>query len=143
MDLAVIESGIIFSGLPLVKVYYYSDKSSDSMLTAGLLEAIQSFAGEIFGDDPESFKMTKYSIYLQKQTLTDGQKILFYAICDSDDRPKSIMQCIQDISRKFKEKYSCVDIACLDEYKPFEEVITKCFGDLRYRPEDRLKKFFF
>lgn len=142
--MAVIESGVIFAGIPLVKVFYYDDKKANSILTAGLLEAIQSFANEIFGDDTESFKMKKYCIYLHKMDICENKdNLLIYAICDSSDNPKSIRQCMSEIAKRFTKKYPKIDASSLDKYKPFKSTITKCFGDLRYRPEDRLRKVLF
>ncbi|MBD3189377.1 MAG: hypothetical protein GF308_01975 [Candidatus Heimdallarchaeota archaeon] len=142
--MAVIESGVIFAGIPLVKVFYYNDKKADSILTAGLLEAIQSFANEIFGDETESFKMKKYCIYLHKMDVVEkNDNLLIYAICDSSDHPKSIRQCMSEIAKRFAQQYPNLDTSSLDTYKPFQETITKCYGDLRYRPEDRLRKVLF
>ena len=101
------------------------------------------FAIEIFGDDTDSFKMKKYTIYLHKIILEELQKVTFYAICDTEDHPRAIKKVIRNLSEKFKETYPSVDVGCMEIYRPFEEVITKGFGDLRYRTEDRLKKVFF
>ena len=59
--MAVLEAGVMFGGIPVVKINYYDDKATDSMLTAGLLEAIQAFAVEIFNDETETFKMKRYT----------------------------------------------------------------------------------
>jgi len=140
--LAVLEAGIMFGGVPIVKNYYYNEKGTDSMLTAGLLEAIQLFAVEVFGDESESFKMKKYSIYLYNIVLHSEQKVIFYAICDSEDRPASIKDCMKWLARKFKEQYQSVDMGCVDKYEEFRDLISKKMGDLVYRPEDRLRKVF-
>jgi len=140
--LAVLEAGIMFGGVPIVKNYYYKEKGTDSMLTAGLLEAIQLFAVEVFGDESESFKMKKYCIYLFNIILESEQKIIFYVICDSEDRPAMIKDTMKWLARKFKEQYATVDMGCLDKYEDFSELITKKMGDLVYRPEDRLRKLF-
>lgn len=140
--MAVLEAGIMFGGVPIVKASYYDEKGTDSMLTAGLLEAIQLFAVEIFDDESESFKMKKYSIYLYNIILENGQKVIFYAICDSEDRPTTLKDCMKWLARKFKEQYKSVDMGCVDKYEEFRELITKKMGDLIFRPEDRLRKVF-
>lgn len=141
--MAVLESGIIFSGVPIVKVNYYDDKATDSMLTAGLLEAIQLFALEIFDDESESFKMKKYCIFLHKLILDNEQTVTIYAICDSMNRPSTIKDVMRNIGRSFKEENQSVDTGNLAQYAHYKEIITKKMGDLIYRPEDRLKKVFF
>ncbi|MHA1366497.1 MAG: hypothetical protein ACTSP5_08830 [Candidatus Heimdallarchaeota archaeon] len=113
--MAVLEAGIMFGGVPIVKNYYYNEKGTDSMLTAGLLEAIQLFAVEVFGDESESFKMKK---------------------------PASIKDCMKWLARKFKEQYHEVDMGCLDKYEEYKELISKKMGDLVFRTEDRLRKVF-
>ena len=140
--MAVLEAGIMYSGVPIVKVNYYDDQATDSMLTAGLLEAIQLFAVEIFDDETESFKMKKYSIFLNNLFLENSQKVIVYSICDSMDSPKMVRDVMRGLANKFKELYPTVDMGCLDRYDPFKEIITKRFGDLVYRPEDRLRKVF-
>lgn len=142
--MAIIEAGIIFAGLPIVKVNYYDEQSTDTLLTAGLLAAIQSFAGEVFGDDTDLFKMKKYTIFLQRTALKEpSQEVTIYTICDSVDRPGMIKEIMTELLDKFKERYPEILLGCTDVFKPFESVITKCIGDLRFRPEDRLKKVFF
>ena len=89
--MAVLETGVMFGGVPIVRVNYYNDSSTDSLLTAGLLEAIQLFAVEIFGDETESFKMKKYCILLHNFVLSNNQKVILYSICDTIDRPKTMM----------------------------------------------------
>ncbi|NHJ05000.1 MAG: hypothetical protein EAX90_09260 [Candidatus Heimdallarchaeota archaeon] len=140
--MAVLESGVMYSGIPIVKVNYYNDQTTDSMLTAGLLEAIQLFAVEIFDDETETFKMKKYSIFLHNIILESKQKIILYSICDSLDRPRMIKNVMIEIGNKFKENYHSVDYGCLSKYSIFEDIITKNLGDLIYRPEDRLRKVF-
>ncbi len=140
--MAVLETGVMFSGVPIVRVNYYNDSSTDSLLTAGLLEAIQLFAVEIFGDETESFKMKKYCILLHNFKLLNNQKIILYSICDTLDRPKMIKNVMKNLAKNFIEIFPAVDMGCLDKYSSFEEVITKKMGDLIFRPEDRLKKVF-
>ena len=140
--MAVLETGIMYSGVPIVKVNFYNDQTTDSMLTAGLLEAIQLFAVEIFDDETETFKMKKYSIFLHNVILEEKQKVIIYSICDSLDRPRMIKNVMIEIGKKFKDQFTNVECGCLDTYKDFEEVMTKNLGDLIYRPEDRLRKVF-
>ena len=85
----------MFGGIPVVKINYYDDKATDSMLTAGLLEAIQAFAVEIFNDETETFKMKRYSIFLHKTSLKNKQNVTVYSICDSVDRPGTIKAIIE------------------------------------------------
>jgi hypothetical protein len=140
--MTVLEAGVMFGGVPIVKVNYYDDKATDSMLTAGLLEAIQSFAVEIFRDETETFKMKRYSIFLHKTTLKENQVVTLYSICDSVDRPGTIKDIMRSIADAFQETFENVNMGCLNEYEDFKEVITKKLGDLIYRPEDRLRKVF-
>lgn len=140
--MAVLETGVMFGGVPIVRVNFYNDSSTDSLLTAGLLEAIQLFAVEIFGDETESFKMKKYCILLHNFILPNKQKVILYSICDTIDRPKTIKNAMKNLASKFIEMYPTVDMGCLEKYSSFEETITKRLGDLIFRPEDRLKKVF-
>ncbi|MFW9923422.1 MAG: hypothetical protein ACFFDW_09085 [Candidatus Thorarchaeota archaeon] len=140
--MAVVEAGVMFSGVPIVRINYYTNQMTDSMLTAGLLEAIQKFAEEIFGDETESFRMKKYCIFLQNIVLREQQNVILYSICDSVDRPATIKDVMKEITREFKNTYPSVEMGCLDKYNDFEQVITKKMGDLIYRPEDRLRKVF-
>lgn len=141
--MAILEAGVMFGGVPIVKKQYYDGQSSDIILTAGLLEAIQAFAVEIFNDETETFKMKKYSIYLYKTTLESKQEVTIYSICDSEDRPGTIKEVIKVLAEKFNENYNNVDLSCLANYEGFEKIMAKNFGDLVYRPEDRLRKVFF
>ena len=140
--MAVLETGVMFSGVPIVRVNYYNDSSTDSLLTAGLLEAIQLFAVEIFDDETESFKMKKYSILLHNFVLDSEQKMILYSICDTIDRPGTIKNVMKNLATKFIETHNSVEIGCTEKYAGFKEIITKRLGDLIYRPEDRLKKVF-
>ena len=140
--MAVLEAGVMFGGVPIVKINYYDDKATDSMLTAGLLEAIQSFAVEIFNDETETFKMKKYSIFLHKTTLKTDQVVTLYSICDSVDRPGTIKVIMHSIATAFQDTFENVNMGCLNKYEDFKETITKKLGDLIYRPEDRLRKVF-
>ena len=140
--MAVLETGVMFSGVPIVRVNYYDSSTTDSLLTAGLLEAIQLFAVEIFGDETESFKMKKYSILLHNFLLINNQKVILYCICDTIDRPKTIKNVMKNLSSDFIDMFPAVDTGNLEKYYSFEKVITKKLGDLIFRPEDRLKKVF-
>jgi len=140
--LTVLEAGVMFSGIPIVKINYYDDKATDSLLTAGLLEAIQAFAVEIFDDETETFKMKRYSIFLHKNTLKNNQVVTVYSICDSFDRLGTIKVLMQSIANAFHETFDNVNLGCLNEYEDFKDIITKKLGDLIYRPEDRLRKVF-
>ena len=95
--MTVLEAGVMFGGIPIVKINYYDDKATDSLLTAGLLEAIQAFAVEIFDDETETFKMKRYSIFLHKNTLKDKQVVTVYSICDSVDRLGTIKVLMQSM----------------------------------------------
>ncbi len=140
--MAILEAGVMFSGVPIVRVNYYNDSATDSLLTAGLLEAIQLFAVEIFGDETESFKMKKYCILLHNFILSNNQKVILYSICDTIDRPKAINNVMKNLASEFIKMFPAVDMGCLEKYSSFEEKITKRLGDLIFRPEDRLKKVF-
>ncbi len=141
--LAVLESGVMFGGIPIVKMSYYDEKSTNTFLTTGLLEAIQSFAIEVFNDETEIFRMKKYSVYLHKIKLTSNQLVTIYCICDSTDRINIIKEIMRSIAGKFINQFSNVELSGLDNYKRFEEIITKSFGDLIYRSDDRLRRVFF
>ncbi len=140
--MAVLEAGVMFGGIPIVKINYHDDKATDSLLTAGLLEAIQAFAVEIFDDETETFKMKRYSIFLHKTTLKNNQVVTLYSICDSVDRPGTIKVIMYSIAKAFHDTFDNVNMGCLNEYEDFKEIITKKLGDLIYRPEDRLRKVF-
>ncbi|NHJ87531.1 MAG: hypothetical protein FK734_18870 [Asgard group archaeon] len=140
--MAILEAGVMFGGMPIVRVDYFNEKVQNTMLTAGLLEAIQSFAIEIFNDETESFKMKKYSIFLHKTKLKNEQDITLYSICDSVDRPNTIKDIMKTLAIKFYNTFPEVNLGCLTNYECFKEIITKSFGDLIYSPEERLKKVF-
>ncbi|MBN1329708.1 MAG: hypothetical protein JXA54_09570 [Candidatus Heimdallarchaeota archaeon] len=141
--MAILESGVMFGGMPIVKKSYYDEKSTSTILTTGLLEAIQSFAVEVFNDETETFRMKKYSIYLHKIKLSSNQIVTIYCICDSTDRINIVKEIMKSIANKFIIEFPNVDLSCLDNYKAFEEIITKGFGDLIYRSDERLRKIFF
>jgi len=141
--LAVLESGVMFGGIPIVKKSYYDERSTSTILTTGLLEAIQSFAIEVFNDETEIFRMKKYSIYLYKIKLTSNQIVTIYCICDSADKTNIVKEIMKSIADKFATQFSNVDLGCLDNYKKFENAITKSFGDMIYRSDERLRKVFF
>lgn len=140
--MAILEAGVMFSGVPIVKVNYYNEQSTNSMLTAGLLEAIQKFAEEIFADETESFRMKKNCIFLNNVILESKQKVILYFICDKLDKPIAIKDALNDLAKAFKENFSKVDMGCLENYTSFGEIINKELGDLIYKPEDRLRKVF-
>ncbi|MGC9779331.1 MAG: hypothetical protein HZR80_08840 [Candidatus Heimdallarchaeota archaeon] len=140
--MAILEAGVMFGGIPVVKINYYNESTTDSMLTAGLLEAIQAFAVEIFNDETEIFKMKKYSIFLHKMKLKNKQEVTLYSICDSVDRPRTVKDNMRTLAEKFYKQFEQVDLGLLAHYESFKETMTKSLGDLIYRPEDRLKKVF-
>jgi hypothetical protein len=140
--LAVIEAGVLVGGLPIVKVQYYDDAKAGSLLTAGLLEAIQQFASDIFNDETESFKMKRYNIYLLREPFEKNKPITAYCICERGDRETTIKDLLDIMIKRFLERFDSIEHSSLEKYRTFETIIDNAIGDLKFRPDERLKKVF-
>ncbi|MEA2071682.1 MAG: hypothetical protein U9O98_10395 [Asgard group archaeon] len=139
----IIEAGVMYEGILLVKNRYYDETEIDSFLTSSFLETIQKFGKEAFKDDTEFFRMKRYTIYLHKISLKKSKDLVtVYIICYSKDPEKVIRRIISKIANEFIKEYPVISHPETTRYKKFKEKMSSIIGDLRYKTEDRLKKVF-
>jgi hypothetical protein len=150
--MAILEIGINYELKTLVELKYYksSDNVLDPKIRAKFLSGVQSYISEVYNDKMNvisfsNFQFVCYSkIFPYTDKKTGPQVLLAFAIIEKGIDHRYLTQNLKEIVSQFLKKYYLDDIISKDiEYfKPFESIINKIVGDLRYKLEDRFKTLF-
>ncbi len=142
--MAVIESGLIVNGIPIVRSEYApSEKFGDPFIRIGLFTAIQSFAAQAFGDEAEEMKFKKYVIAIRDLNPGEKAPILIYAVAERGTDISEMQNRLENISRKI----NLVEIIFnspvnTKEIQKVKNTIDKEMQDLKLTPADRAKFVF-
>ncbi len=142
--MAVIEAGLIISGIPIVRSEYApSEKFGDPFIRIGLFTAIQAFAAQAFSDEAEEMKFKKYVIVIRDLNPGEKMPILLYAVAERGTDASEIKNRLENISRTINIAELILDSpASTDEIKKIKRKIDREMQDLKLTPADRAKFVF-
>ncbi len=145
--------GIIKNGILIFsKVFYPFDAdvklgSKDQNLRSQMISSIIHFANNCLSTEVEYFLMRKYQIAIaSQQVLARGRKnfVVAYVIGDSnlgvDIASESLERALKLFIDTYAEQWGIVEDT--SKYATFEKALGDIFGDLHYRPLDRVRRLF-
>ncbi|OLS13417.1 MAG: hypothetical protein RBG13Loki_3013 [Promethearchaeota archaeon CR_4] len=151
--MAIFEMGIIKNGVLIFsKTFYPLDadvktRARDQNLRSQILSSIIHFANNCLSTEVEYFVMRKYQIAIaSQQVIVRGGKnfVVAYVIGDSDLEVEIVNESLERVLSNFIEKYQNEwgIVENTAKYSAFEKILFDIFGDLHYRPSDRVRKLF-
>lgn len=142
--MAVIESGLIINGIPIVRSEFApSDKFGDPFIRIGLFTAIQSFAAQAFSDQAEEMKFKKYVIAIRDLNPGEKTPILLYAVAERGTDISEMQNRLLNISKKINLAKILFDNPVnIKEIQKVKEIIDHEMQDLKLTPADRAKFVF-
>jgi len=151
--MAILEIGINLGMRNLVENLYYS--SSDNILDhdkrTRLLNGIEDFISEVFGDEINvislsSFEIICYYEIVQKPSkeINNPQPLLTFAIIEKGTNHNFVKQHLKEIVSRFLKHYTLNDIFTKTPkfFKKFEPLVDEILGDLRFNIDDRIRAVF-
>jgi len=151
--IAIFEMGIIKNGILIFsKVFYPLDLdvkggAKDQILRSQMISSIIHFANNCLSTDVEYFLMRKYQIAIaSQQVIVRGRKnfVVAYVIGDNnlqvDIASESLERALGAFIEKYQNEWGIVEDT--SKYSAFEKTLGEIFGDLHYRPFDRVRKLF-
>lgn len=142
--MAIIESGLIINGLPIIRSEYYPKETGvDPLIQTGLFTAIQSFASDAFMDEVEEMKFKRYAILMKDlEPLSHEQKIL-YVIAEKGTDFTEAKKRLAIITKELDLENVIIDSPTMtNELKEIKKVIDAQLKDLALKPADRAKSVF-
>ncbi len=151
--MAIFEMGIIKNGILIFsKVFYPLDAdvklgAKDQNLRSQMISSIIHFANNCLSTEVEYFLMRKYQIAIaSQQVVARGRKnfVVAYVIGDNklgvDIASESLERALNIFIETYAEQWEIVED--ISKYATFEKTLGEIFGDLQYRPIDRVKRLF-
>ncbi len=151
--MAIFEMGIIKNGILIFsKVFYPLDAdiklgAKDQNLRSQMISSIIHFANNCLSTEVEYFLMRKYQIAIaSQQVLARGRKnfVVAYVIGDNnlgvDIASISLEKALKTFINTYADQWGIVEDT--SKYATFDKTLGEIFGDLHYRPLDRVKKLF-
>jgi hypothetical protein len=151
--LAIFELGIIKNGILIFsKVFYPLDANmkrggNDQNLRSQMLSSIIHFANNCLSTDVENFTMREYQIAIaSQQVIARGRKnfVVAYIIGDNnlglDIASESLKQTLRMFIIMYQDQWNIVEDT--SKYAMFDKALAEIFGDLHYRPLDRVRRLF-
>jgi hypothetical protein len=151
--LAIFELGIIKNGILIFsKVFYPLDADvklgvRDQTLRSQMISSIIHFANNCLSTEVEYFLMRKYQIAIaSQQVVARGRKnfVVAYIIGDSnlgvDIASESLGKALKMFIEMYQDQWGIVEDT--SKYASFDDTLGKIFGDLHYRPLDRVRRLF-
>ncbi len=145
--------GIIKNGILIFsKVFYPLDAdvklgAKDQNLRSQMISSIIHFANNCLSTEVEYFLMRKYQIAIaSQQVVARGRKnfVVAYVIGDSnlgvDIASESLEKALKTFIDTYVEQWGIVEDT--SKYATFDKTLGEIFGDLHYRPLDRVRKLF-
>ncbi len=145
--------GIIKNGILIFsKVFYPLDAdvklgAKDQNLRSQMISSIIHFANNCLSTEVEYFLMRKYQIAIaSQQVVARGRKnfVVAYVIGDNklgvDIASESLERALNTFIETYAEQWGIVEDT--SKYAAFEKTLGEIFGDLQYRPIDRVKRLF-
>ncbi len=151
--MAIFELGIIKNGILIFsKVFYPLDADAklgvkDQNLRSQMISSIIHFANNCLSTEVEYFLMRKYQIAIaSQQVMARGRKnfVVAYVIGDSnlglDIASESLEKALKTFIDTYADQWGVVED--ISKYATFDKTLAEIFGDLQYRPLDRVKRLF-
>ncbi len=151
--MAIFEMGIIKNGILIFsRVFYPLDAdvklgAKDQNLRSQMISSIIHFANNCLSTEVEYFLMRKYQIAIaSQQVVARGRKnfVVAYVIGDSnlgvDIASESLEKALNTFIDTYAEQWGIVEDT--SKYATFDKVLGEIFGDLHYRPLDRVRRLF-
>ncbi len=145
--------GIIKNGILIFsKIFYPLDAdvklgAKDQNLRSQMISSIIHFANNCLSTEVEYFLMRKYQIAIaSQQVVARGRKnfVVAYVIGDNklgvDIASESLERALNIFIETYAEQWEIVED--ISKYATFEKTLGEIFGDLQYRPIDRVKRLF-
>jgi hypothetical protein len=143
--MAVIESGLIVNGMPIIRSEYYpANYNVDPFLRTGLFTAIQTFASKAFSDQPEEMRLKKYILLVKDFKINDstGQQLL-YVIVEKGTDLGEVRKRLANLRKKLDLSDIIFDAPVMtQQLKEVRDTIDRELNDLCLKPADRAKKIF-
>ncbi|MFW9924696.1 MAG: hypothetical protein ACFFDW_15555 [Candidatus Thorarchaeota archaeon] len=142
--MAVIESGLIINGIPLIRSeYYLIEKNVDPFIKTSLFTAIQTFASNVFGEEAEEMRFKKYIIVIKKLNPDMIQQYLLYMIIERGTDVQEVKKRLNNLMKKINLEELPIDNPLItNEIKELKKIIDKEIRDLVLKPADRAKFIF-
>jgi hypothetical protein len=151
--LAIFELGIIKNGILIFsKVFYPLDVDvkrgeNDQNLRSQMISSIIHFANNCLSTDVENFTMREYHIAIaSQQVIASGRKnfVVAYIIGDNDlgldIASESLERTLRTFIATYQNQWNIVEDT--SKYAMFDKTLAEIFGDLHYRPLDRVRRLF-
>ncbi|MHA1212717.1 MAG: hypothetical protein ACTSSH_09675 [Candidatus Heimdallarchaeota archaeon] len=142
--MAILESGIVVNGLPLIRSEYYpSEFYVDPFIKTSLVTAIQSFASEAFNDEVEEIQLKNFSIMIQDLDPGTQEPLLLYCIVEKGTDTVEVKKRLVSIEKKIDLIRIMVDTPVMTkDLKKIKKTIDEELKDLCLKPADRAKNVF-
>ena len=151
--MAVLEIGITLGTKKLLEVRYYSptDNVIDPKTLSLLLNGLEDFIDEVFGDEINVISLSSFEIICYNKMVQFSNKdavdplpLLTFAIIEKGTDQNFVKQHLKKIYTQFLQSFDLNDIFMKKPkfFKKFEPKIDEILGDLRFKLEDRIKSIF-
>jgi len=152
LHMAIYELGIIKNGILIFSKKYYEldterteQAGNDQNLRSQLISSIIHFANNCLSTEVEYFLMRKYRIAIASSQVQDkGMKnfVVAYIIGDNDlgvdIASESLNKLLDAFIVDYKDQFEIVEDT--SKYDGFSTTLEEIFGDLHYRPLDRMRR---
>ncbi len=145
--------GIIKNGILIFSKVFYPLETDiklgvkDQNLRSQMISSIIHFANNCLSTEVEYFLMRKYQIAIaSQQVVARGRKnfVVAYVIGDNnlgvDIASVSLEKALNMFIEMYQEQWGIVEDT--SKYAMFDKALGSIFGDLHYRPLDRVRKLF-
>lgn len=129
----------------MIHIDFRPGVSSDPIMTAGFLTALQQFVKSAFSDDIRNFSLEKFEIHFAKTTLMSGEDCSVYVVSERKKGDKVIQERLSNILKRVRESFFSLDdpdVGNTEKAQEFIIFLHKQFEDLKMRPAERAKKLF-
>jgi hypothetical protein len=143
--MAIIESGIIINGMPVIRSEYYpSEFKVDPFLRTGLFTAIQTFASKAFSDEAEEMRLKKYTLLIKDlNKKSDLDQLMLYLVVERGTDLVEIRKRLNIIYEKIDIDKIVIDRQVNEgELSEIKSTIDVELKDLCMKAEDRAKSVF-
>ena len=154
--MAILETAIMLGDEYLIEKQFYSTEDVlDKNIRHALLRTIPNLANVAFGEAIQGFSIGDYAVVIVMHTIeipskdknlesTEKKQLLMYTIVDKESDEDVIKKVMDKALFQFTNRFSWYDIIerKAKKFKKFTPRLTKIFGDLVLKSEDRFKSIF-
>jgi len=142
--MAIIESGLIVNGIPLIRSEYYpAEKFVDPYIKTGLFTAIQTLASKAFRDETEEIRFRKYIILIKDLNPEENEPVFLFTVIERGTDISEVKKRLENLAKKMDVEKLILDTPIMiNELKELQNQINKEINDLCLKPADRAKYIF-